>query len=91
MNATASAFSDYDEKLLIHLYPPSGSVSTERAVLLVEADKDLRVSVGKLGIRVVGLTCVGWKADELRVAGCFSAWQDPADLLLNFEESALRR
>jgi HAD superfamily hydrolase (TIGR01509 family) len=45
----------------------------------------------RLGIPVIGLTSGGWKADDLRHAGCVEVWQDPADLLLHFSESALSR
>jgi hypothetical protein len=29
--------------------------------------------------------------DDLGAAGCVEVWQDPADLLLHFDDSALRR
>lgn len=48
-------------------------------------------AAGKLGIPVIGLTSGGWKADDLRAAGCVEVWQDPADLLLHFDQSALHR
>ena len=48
-------------------------------------------AAGKLGIPVIGLTCGGWKRDDLRDAGCVEVWQDPADLLLHFDQAALGR
>lgn len=62
----------------------------EQAVALGDTPWDAQAA-GKLGIPVIGLTSGGWKADDLRSAGCVEVWQDPADLLLNFDRSALRR
>ena len=61
----------------------------EHAVALGDTPWDAQAA-GKLGIPVIGLTCGGWKRDDLRDAGCVEVWQDPADLLLHFDESALR-
>lgn len=65
-------------------------MSAQQAVALGDTPWDAEAA-GKLGIPVIGLTCGGWKADDLRAAGCVEVWQDPADLLLHFDESALRR
>jgi HAD superfamily hydrolase (TIGR01509 family) len=62
----------------------------EQAVALGDTPWDVEAA-GKLGIPVIGLTSGGWKADDLRAAGCVETWQDPADLLLHFDDSALRR
>lgn len=62
----------------------------EQAVALGDTPWDAEAA-GKLGIPVIGLTSGGWKAADLRAAGCVEVWQDPADLLLHFEASALRR
>jgi HAD superfamily hydrolase (TIGR01509 family) len=61
-----------------------------RAVALGDTPWDA-LAAGKEGIRTVGLTCGGWKRDDLLDAGCIEVWQDPADLLLHFEDSALLR
>lgn len=66
------------------------SMQADQAIALGDTPWDAQAA-GKLGIRVVGLTCGGWKADDLRDAGCVEVWQDPADLLLHFDRSALRR
>jgi HAD superfamily hydrolase (TIGR01509 family) len=63
---------------------------TEQAVALGDTPWDAQAA-GKLGIPVIGLTSGGWKADDLRAAGCVEVWKDPADLLLHFDDSALRR
>lgn len=62
----------------------------EQAIALGDTPWDAQAA-GKLGIPVIGLTSGGWKADDLRDAGCVEVWQDPADLLRHFDQSALRR
>ena len=64
-------------------------MTAREAVALGDTPWDAEAA-GKLGIPVIGLTCGGWKADDLRDAGCVEVWQDPADLLLHFDDSALR-
>lgn len=64
--------------------------SADRAVALGDTPYDAEAA-GKLGIRVIGLTCGGWKRDDLRDAGCIEVYQDPADLLLNLNSSFLSR
>ena len=59
-----------------------------QAVALGDTPWDAEAA-GKLDIPVIGLTCGGWKANDLRDAGCIEVWQDPADLLLNVERSIL--
>ncbi len=62
----------------------------KQAVALGDTPWDAKAA-GKLGIPVIGVTCGGWKRDDLLDAGCVEVWQDPADLLLHFDQSALRR
>ncbi len=62
----------------------------KQAVALGDTPYDAQAT-GKLGIPIVGLTCGGWKRDDLKDAGCVEVYQDPADLLLHFEESILAR
>jgi len=62
----------------------------EQAIALGDTPWDAQAA-GKLGITVIGLTCGGWKRSDLRDAGCVEVWQDPADLLLHFDQSLLRR
>jgi HAD superfamily hydrolase (TIGR01509 family) len=61
-----------------------------QAIALGDTPYDARAA-GKIGIRVIGLTCGGWKRDDLREAGCIEVYQDPADLLLHFADSPLAR
>ena len=62
----------------------------EQAIALGDTPWDAQAA-GKLAVRTIGLTCGGWKRDDLLDAGCVEVWQDPADLLLNFERSILSR
>ena len=66
------------------------NMGADRAVALGDTPYDAEAA-GKLGIRVIGLTCGGWKRDDLRDAGCVEVYQDPADLLLHFADSLLAR
>ena len=65
-------------------------VAAEEAIALGDTPYDAQAA-GKLGIKVIGLTCGGWKRGDLLEAGCAEVFQDPADLLVRFEESLLRR
>jgi HAD superfamily hydrolase (TIGR01509 family) len=63
-------------------------VGAEEAIALGDTPYDAQAA-GKLGIRVIGLTCGGWKRGDLLEAGCAEVYQDPADLLLRFAGSLL--
>jgi HAD superfamily hydrolase (TIGR01509 family) len=62
----------------------------KEAIALGDTPYDAHAA-GALGIRVIGVTCGGWKRSNLLDAGCAEVYQDPADLLLRFEESLLGR
>jgi HAD superfamily hydrolase (TIGR01509 family) len=62
----------------------------DQAVALGDTPYDAKAA-GKLGIPVIGLTCGGWKRDDLLDAGCVEVYQDPSDLLTRFQESLLAR
>ena len=63
-------------------------VGPAQAVALGDTPYDAE-SAGKLGIPVIGVTCGGWKKNDLLAAGCIEVWRDPEDLLDNFGKSAL--
>lgn len=48
-------------------------------------------AAGKAKIRTVSVTTGGWSVKELLNAGCVQVYKDVADLLANFETSALMR
>ncbi len=60
----------------------------QQAVALGDTPWDAQAA-GKLGIPLIGLTCGGWRRKDLLDAGCAEVWQDPADLLANFDRSLL--
>jgi HAD superfamily hydrolase (TIGR01509 family) len=46
-------------------------------------------SAGKAGMATIGLLCGGSSPAKLRSAGCIALYQDPADLLRNYDSSPL--
>ncbi len=44
---------------------------------------------GRAGVPFIGLTCGGTSEAELRENGAVEVWREPADLLANFQRSAL--
>ena len=48
-------------------------------------------ALSKAGLRIIGLLCGGWPAEELKNAGCIEIYKDPADLLKAYDQSALKR
>ena len=48
-------------------------------------------AAGLAGVWTIGVTTGGWSRDELLAAGCIEVYQDVAELLKRFDESALVR
>lgn len=48
-------------------------------------------SAGQAGVRTIGVTTGGWSREDLMAAGCVEVYEGAADLLTNFERSALVR
>ena len=48
-------------------------------------------AAGKISLRTIGVLCGGFPEQDLRAAGCFEIYQDPADLLARYDESPLAR
>jgi HAD superfamily hydrolase (TIGR01549 family) len=46
-------------------------------------------AAGKAGIPTIGVLCGGFPEQWLRDSGCIEVYRDPADLLTNYEESAI--
>jgi len=65
-------------------------IEANQAIVLGDTPYDAEAA-GKLGIRVIGLTCGGWKRDDLKDAGCSEVYKSPADLLANFNSSLLAK
>jgi len=49
------------------------------------------LAAGQIGLRTIGVLCGGFAEEDLRAAGCVEIWKDPADLLANYERSAVHR
>lgn len=62
----------------------------ERCVALGDTPYDAE-SAGKAGIRTIGVMTGGWSREDLFDAGCIEVYKDAADLLAQFENSALMR
>jgi len=49
------------------------------------------LAAGQIGLATIGVLCGGFPEQDLREAGCVEIWKDPADLLANYERSAVHR
>lgn len=67
-----------------------GDIPAETVVVVGDTIWDAKAA-GKLKIRPVGVSCGGFPAEELIGAGCIAVYQNPADLLANYEDSPLAR
>ena len=65
-------------------------MQAEQAIALGDTPYDAQAA-GKLGIIVIGVTCGGWKRDDLKDAGCIEVYQNPEELLQYFSRSALAK
>jgi len=64
-------------------------LQASEAIAVGDTPYDAQACV-KLKLPIVGLLCGGFPEQELREAGCFAIYRDPADLLARFDESPLR-
>jgi HAD superfamily hydrolase (TIGR01549 family) len=62
----------------------------DRAIALGDTPYDAQAAT-KLGVQVIGLTCGGWKRDDLMDAGCTEVYADASSLLHDFDRSALAK
>jgi len=65
-----------------------GDVVPGEAIVVGDTPYDVQAAT-KAGLRTIGLTCGGWAEAELIEAGCIAVYRDPADLLANYDSSAL--
>ena len=65
-----------------------GDVRAGEAVVIGDTPYDAEAA-GKINLRTVGVLCGGFPEAELRAAGCFSIYRDPADLLARYDASPL--
>ncbi len=62
----------------------------ENTVAIGDTPYDAQAA-GKAGIRTIGVLCGGWRADELRAAGCIATYRDVEHLLTGYDASPLAR
>jgi HAD superfamily hydrolase (TIGR01509 family) len=84
--ARSKPFPDIFEAALAKLE----GLSADDAVAVGDTHYDAEAAV-QIGLRTVGVLCGGFPEEDLRSAGCIEIWKDPADLLANYERSALHR
>ena len=63
-------------------------VSRDDAIVIGDTPYDAEAA-GKAGLRTIGMLCGGFPEAELRAAGCFAIYRDPADLLARYADSPL--
>jgi HAD superfamily hydrolase (TIGR01509 family) len=67
-----------------------GPLSPGDVIVIGDTPYDAEAA-SKAKLRTIGMLCGGFPEDELRKAGCFAIYRDPADLLANYLESPLRQ
>jgi len=65
-----------------------GLESSEDVVVIGDTPHDAEAAT-KANLRIIGVLCGGFSEDELRGAGCFAVYRDPADLLAGYSESPM--
>ena len=65
-----------------------GGVSTSMTLVIGDTPYDAEAAA-KISIKSVGMLCGGFPEADLRKSGCIAIYQDPADLLRNYEASPL--
>ena len=63
-------------------------VNAAEAIAVGDTPYDAEAA-GKLGLRTIGMLCGGFTERELLSAGCIELYEDPADLLSRYEDSAI--
>ncbi len=78
---------DIFEAALTRLGP---SVKRETVIVIGDSPYDVEAA-HKAGLKAVCVRCGGFAEQELREAGCAAIYNDPEDLLRNYEKSPLAR
>jgi HAD superfamily hydrolase (TIGR01509 family) len=82
--ARSKPFPDIFEAALAKL----DGVKAGEAIAVGDTHYDAEAA-GQIGLRTVGVLCGGFPEEDLRVAGCVEVWQDCAEMLERYEETAL--
>jgi HAD superfamily hydrolase (TIGR01549 family) len=67
-----------------------GDAQTNEVIVVGDTPYDAEAA-GKADLHTIGVLCGGFPEAELRAAGCIAIYQDPADLLANYDESPIRK
>lgn len=65
-------------------------IKTEEVLVIGDTPYDAEAA-GKIHLRTIGVLCGGFPEAQLRAAGCFEIYQDPADLLARYDASPIRQ
>ncbi|HEY0544027.1 MAG TPA: HAD family hydrolase [Pyrinomonadaceae bacterium] len=65
-----------------------GDIESNEAIVVGDTPYDAEAA-GKLGLNVIGLLCGGFPETELRAAGANLIFDDPADLLVHYDQTPL--
>lgn len=65
-----------------------GKVGADEAIMIGDTPYDVGAA-RRAGVRIIGLKCGGWEAEEL--AGAVAVYDGPADLLARYSSSVLRK
>lgn len=65
-----------------------GNPSPEQTVVIGDSPYDA-IAAEKAGLQTIGLLCGGFAEDRLKSEGCVEIYQNPADLLANYDNSLL--
>ncbi|HEX8845007.1 MAG TPA: HAD family hydrolase [Pyrinomonadaceae bacterium] len=64
-------------------------IKADEAIVVGDTPYDAQAA-GKIGLRTIGVLCGGFPEAELKAAGCVEIYQDPADLLARYDDSAIK-
>lgn len=67
-----------------------GNPPKEECVVVGDTPYD-GIAAGKARLKIIGFTCGGWSAEDLREAGCIEIYESPSDLLKRFDESLIAK
>jgi len=65
-------------------------IRAEEAIAVGDTHYDAEAA-GRAGLRTIGVLCGGFAEEDLRGGGCVEVWKDPAEMLENYERTALHR
>jgi HAD superfamily hydrolase (TIGR01509 family) len=64
-------------------------IEARQAVAVGDTHYDAQAAA-QIGLATIGVLCGGFPEEDLRAAGCAEVWQDPADLLAQYDKTLLR-